>query len=635
MKRLFLLLLLSILVLNCYALPDYQLAIEMADRAEDSVTFIVFTGNAGDASNSSSVTLVQTPGGNVSIDVPAIGAEGFEYELAVPCSDGEEVMVSGAADSGNAIGESDESNNGASTSGSCGMPDLAAEITIVGNYSNSYQRGYNVSIIISNIGSGMSQPTITRIYSPEDNADFNIATPALEPGQSAAAYETAVPCWSTSPVHVYITADSTGANQEPNEANNNASVTLDCSSQAVCRETGSACSSGGQCCTNYCSNGTCAIPCAQNGMACAAASDCCSGRCNPVSNVCESLYSCRQNGEACAVFSSCCSNYCNSEGICANPPVPECASSGVVCSADSQCCSGVCDGGICGIQQNPELPHFTVSGIARSPQLVGANFFLRISVLRHDYGFQTTVRTLFGGMEVSAVRVYSYMANMVYSFSVNITCPSAGSFPLLVVADRGQGGQEDIENSWNKTIECVASAEDLPTRPDLMIISVEMPQQSIIGANSTARIVVRNNGFGPAGPSYLSFGLNDSTVEYPVPELAPDAEYALDARILCPNAGEFVALAIADSRQQVDETDDLHNEAQYRVVCEEASPASQQNGSLNVTQSANLTQNLSIRINATVPPDSNGDSPPTPKQQGLLEMIWEFLLSIWRALFGG
>ena len=101
-------------------------------------------------------------------------------------------------------------------------------------------------------------------------------------------------------------------------------------SPTVCKPMGSACVAGGDCCSDFCTQGICSPP--------------------------PPPPSCEPDGAKCSSNAQCCSMDCTSSGYCNGPqPPPPCKPYGVSCASSSECCSYDCTNGICGGPQPPPV----------------------------------------------------------------------------------------------------------------------------------------------------------------------------------------------------------------------------------------------------------------------------------------
>ena len=106
-----------------------------------------------------------------------------------------------------------------------------------------------------------------------------------------------------------------------------------------CLQTGSGCTTDGDCCSAHCINGVCNLPpCTSDNQACTANGDCCSGTCEagsckPLNTLCKTL------NNACASAAECCSGLCYL-GVCRASSF--CGQVGDICSGGPDCCSGNC-----------------------------------------------------------------------------------------------------------------------------------------------------------------------------------------------------------------------------------------------------------------------------------------------------
>lgn len=112
-----------------------------------------------------------------------------------------------------------------------------------------------------------------------------------------------------------------------------------------CAANSNTCATGGECCTGYCSSGTCA--CVPNGTAANTASSCCSGSCVFEIGTGACKCTCKFAGASCTSDSQCCDGDCHVDittgtKIC----YAACKGSGERCTANSQCCVGL----TCGIK---------------------------------------------------------------------------------------------------------------------------------------------------------------------------------------------------------------------------------------------------------------------------------------------
>lgn len=110
-----------------------------------------------------------------------------------------------------------------------------------------------------------------------------------------------------------------------------------------CTANGGTCTQGSQCCSGFCSAGTCAT-CTQQFQTCTTSSQCCGGTCTAVGA--STSYCCKDDNAVCTPGSTteCCSGTCTASGFC-----PLCASTGASCSQTEpyRCCSGTCVNGVC------------------------------------------------------------------------------------------------------------------------------------------------------------------------------------------------------------------------------------------------------------------------------------------------
>jgi hypothetical protein len=106
-----------------------------------------------------------------------------------------------------------------------------------------------------------------------------------------------------------------------------------------CLRLGSACTSGGECCSKDCANGACSYPaCTPDNQACTSNGNCCSQSC--VGQKCEPLNAtCKTLGNGCTSGAECCSRLCTG-GTCQASSF--CGQPGDACSAGADCCTGGC-----------------------------------------------------------------------------------------------------------------------------------------------------------------------------------------------------------------------------------------------------------------------------------------------------
>lgn len=118
----------------------------------------------------------------------------------------------------------------------------------------------------------------------------------------------------------------------------------------LCRSAGEACTSGIQCCTNVCLNGTCGgSQCLDIGGSCSVNEQCCTKTCT--NGTCAQIPSdttsaCKVVGQACGADGDCCSTNCQA-GICAR--AYSCQAYGDICTNNAECCGNACsapDGGV-------------------------------------------------------------------------------------------------------------------------------------------------------------------------------------------------------------------------------------------------------------------------------------------------
>ncbi len=110
----------------------------------------------------------------------------------------------------------------------------------------------------------------------------------------------------------------------------------------LCRENGTSCIIGAECCSSRCVAGVCLEPgsCAGPGVACTSRDACCSGRCEPVVGTTNQtcLNYCLADGAACSIPLDCCSMGCHA-GTCG---APICGAEGAPCTTAADCCSEIC-----------------------------------------------------------------------------------------------------------------------------------------------------------------------------------------------------------------------------------------------------------------------------------------------------
>jgi hypothetical protein len=106
-----------------------------------------------------------------------------------------------------------------------------------------------------------------------------------------------------------------------------------------CLRLGSACTSGGVCCSGDCTNNACSYPsCTSDKQPCASNGACCSQTC--AAGICVSLNtSCKTLGNGCGSSAECCSGLC-SGGTCQASSF--CGQPGDSCSVAADCCTGTC-----------------------------------------------------------------------------------------------------------------------------------------------------------------------------------------------------------------------------------------------------------------------------------------------------
>ena len=112
--------------------------------------------------------------------------------------------------------------------------------------------------------------------------------------------------------------------------------------EPACANNGAACTGGAECCSGFCSSsGACAPPCTPNAGACVSDAECCSGSCQ--AGQCAAPCGLTPNGGGCTLDSDCCSGLCNAVNTC----VEQCALVGSLCESSSGCCDGRCQDGLC------------------------------------------------------------------------------------------------------------------------------------------------------------------------------------------------------------------------------------------------------------------------------------------------
>ncbi|HEY3451204.1 MAG TPA: hypothetical protein VGK67_32905 [Myxococcales bacterium] len=113
-----------------------------------------------------------------------------------------------------------------------------------------------------------------------------------------------------------------------------------CKAPTLCSGDGAPCVNPTECCSMFCSGGTCGRQlCKQAGSACGAPGECCSGLCN--AGTCAALpTSCTTLGEACTNGYECCSKNCQG-GLCLR--ASSCSAAGDICYTALDCCNGQCD----------------------------------------------------------------------------------------------------------------------------------------------------------------------------------------------------------------------------------------------------------------------------------------------------
>ena len=106
-----------------------------------------------------------------------------------------------------------------------------------------------------------------------------------------------------------------------------------------CVTLGSACTTGGECCTGTCTGGACTYPaCGQTDSACTSNGQCCTQTCT--TGACATISTCSTLGLSCTSSGQCCSGNCASNGTC--QPSSFCSQTGDICAAGNECCSGIC-----------------------------------------------------------------------------------------------------------------------------------------------------------------------------------------------------------------------------------------------------------------------------------------------------
>ncbi len=108
-----------------------------------------------------------------------------------------------------------------------------------------------------------------------------------------------------------------------------------------CQNFGAACTAGGDCCSGICDSvlKTCSQACLPQAATCAMNADCCSGTCDTATKKCTQPIACKGTGSACTTGSECCGLSCVGN-LCGST----CLSDGTTCTAAGACCSGICSG---------------------------------------------------------------------------------------------------------------------------------------------------------------------------------------------------------------------------------------------------------------------------------------------------
>jgi len=153
-----------------------------------------------------------------------------------------------------------------------------------------------------------------------------------------------------------------------------------------CATNGSACSSGGGCCSGICDSSThlCAAgACETTGMPCTGLTDCCNLDCN--AGFCGAT-ACKQTGTSCTQASQCCSGNCRGFDNTCQPVTTGCTTVGNACTTNSECCSLNCQNGACArtsscfsIGEVCSRPSDCCSGVCNIPSTAGAGTCANIS----------------------------------------------------------------------------------------------------------------------------------------------------------------------------------------------------------------------------------------------------------------
>jgi hypothetical protein len=128
----------------------------------------------------------------------------------------------------------------------------------------------------------------------------------------------------------------------------------------ACRTAGNPCTANTECCSRYCSNGTCQLGaswCIQTGDACTQAESCCTGDCvvaaGATVGTCAALNTgatyCQDgvDGTVCEGCNACCSRLCTPygpSGVHVCQPASGCHVNGDLCRQDSDCCGAAGSG---------------------------------------------------------------------------------------------------------------------------------------------------------------------------------------------------------------------------------------------------------------------------------------------------
>ena len=133
----------------------------------------------------------------------------------------------------------------------------------------------------------------------------------------------------------------------PNAAQTDANCLLwDLNNRNVfgCAANDDTCNTNGECCTNFCDNGTCA--CAGPSASCRKSSDCCSDVCLKMDGSDVGTCSCYSTGSSCTADVQCCGTAKCNNGTCGK--VALCRTRGQSCSFLQTCCTGLtCRSGTC------------------------------------------------------------------------------------------------------------------------------------------------------------------------------------------------------------------------------------------------------------------------------------------------